>query len=68
MKLFSAHVSGPIAAELWRRRNDFIWYGRPIPVRLPATVLFADINGFTTISEMLNRKLWCAGSRRSWTR
>jgi adenylate cyclase len=53
MRLFSAHVSGPIAAEMWRRRNDFISHGRPIPVRLPATVLFADINGFTTISEML---------------
>jgi len=53
MRLFSAHVSGPIAAELWRRRSDFISHGRTIPVRLPATVLFADINGFTTISEML---------------
>jgi adenylate cyclase len=54
MRLFSAHVSAPIAAELWRRRREFIAQGRPIPMRLPATVLFSDINGFTAISETLD--------------
>ncbi|MFL5289708.1 MAG: adenylate/guanylate cyclase domain-containing protein [Rhodopila sp.] len=53
MRLFSAHVSGPIAVELWKRRDEFIRHGRTIPVRLSATVLFADINGFTAASETL---------------
>jgi adenylate cyclase len=57
MRLFSAHVSEPIAAELWRRRRDFVAHGRTVPVRLPATVLFADINGFTAISETLEPEI-----------
>jgi adenylate cyclase len=53
MRLFSAHVSGPIAAELWQRRDEFIRHGRTVPVRLSATVLFADINDFTAASEAM---------------
>lgn len=53
MRLFSAAVSAPVARELWRRRDEFISGGRPVPVRLSATVVFADINDFTVISEAL---------------
>jgi adenylate cyclase len=53
MRLFSAHVSGPIAVELWKRRDEFIRHGRTIPVRLSATVVFADINDFTAASETM---------------
>jgi adenylate cyclase len=51
MRLFSTHISAPIAQEMWRRRRDFIELGRPKPVRLTATVLFSDVNDFTTATE-----------------
>lgn len=51
MRLFSTHISAPIAEEMWRRRNDFLRLGRPVPVRLTATVLFSDVNDFTTATE-----------------
>jgi adenylate cyclase len=53
MRLFSAHVSGPIAVELWKRRGEFIRHGHTVPVRLSATILFADINDFTAASEAM---------------
>ncbi len=51
MRLFSTHISAPIAQDMWRRRRDFVELGRPKPVRLTATVLFSDINDFTTATE-----------------
>jgi adenylate cyclase len=51
MRLFSTHISAPIAQEMWRRRHDFVAFGRPKPVRLTATVLFSDVNDFTTATE-----------------
>ena len=53
MRLFSAAVSAPVARELWRRRHEFSAGGRPVPVRLTVTMLFADINDFTSVSETL---------------
>lgn len=57
MRLFSAHVSAPIAIELWKRRDEFVRHERTIPVRLKATVLFADINDFTAASERMEPEL-----------
>jgi adenylate cyclase len=54
MRLFSAHVSPKVAQELWRRRDEFVLSGRPVPTRLSATAFFSDITGFTTISERLD--------------
>lgn len=51
MRLFSAHVSREVAEDIWRRREEFVAGGRPIPRRLTATVLFTDLKGFSTISE-----------------
>lgn len=53
MSLFSRHVSGAVAEEIWRRRDEFLDEGRPKPTPLQATVLFVDIKDFTQIAEML---------------
>ena len=53
MHFFSQHVSKDIADEIWRRRDDFLENNRPRPIPLTATVLFTDLEGFTSISENL---------------
>ncbi|WP_448203128.1 CHASE2 domain-containing protein [Azospirillum sp. sgz302134] len=53
MQLFANHVSQPVADEVWRERATFLAGGRPRPQQLTATVLFSDIEGFTTVCEAL---------------
>ncbi len=53
MQLFANHVSQPVAEEIWRERATFMAGNRPRPQQLTATVLFSDIEGFTTICEAL---------------
>ena len=53
MQLFSTHVSDDIAAEIWCQRDRFISGKRLLPQEMTATVLFTDIEHFTTISEAL---------------
>ncbi|HYG90232.1 MAG TPA: adenylate/guanylate cyclase domain-containing protein [Azospirillum sp.] len=53
MHLFANHVSQPVADEIWRERATFMAGNRPRPQQLTATVLFSDIEGFTTICEAL---------------
>ncbi len=52
-QLFSAHVSDKVAEEIWNKRSQFIEGNRLIPQEITATVLFTDIEKFTTISEAL---------------
>jgi adenylate cyclase len=51
MQLFSRHVSREVAEAIWRQRDQFLDGGRPRPERLVVTVLFADLQGFTTVAE-----------------
>lgn len=56
MRLFAKHVSNDVADEIWRQRKDFTQSGRPASRKLMATVLFTDIEHFTTVSEKLSPK------------
>ena len=54
MQLFSKHVSREIADAIWDQREQFLNNGRPVPQKMTVTILFSDIKGFTTISEILD--------------
>ncbi|MBZ0158169.1 MAG: adenylate/guanylate cyclase domain-containing protein [Alphaproteobacteria bacterium] len=54
MQLFSRHVSPDVAEALWEQREHFMDGGRPRPQRLTVTVLFTDLKGFTSVSEMMD--------------
>lgn len=51
--LFSRFVSGPVVDEIMKERDLFMAGGRPVPREVTATVLYADVAGFTTICEGL---------------
>jgi adenylate cyclase len=53
MQLFSKHVSQEVAETIWQQREQFLDGGRPRPQGLTVTVLFADLEGFTTVSEKM---------------
>lgn len=50
MDLFSRHVSKEIADVIWDQRRSFLDGHRPRPQVLHATVLFTDLQDFTTIA------------------
>jgi adenylate cyclase len=54
MGLFSSFMSAELAEFLWRERESFTSGGRPRPQRLRATIFFADVMNFTTVSEALD--------------
>lgn len=54
MQLFSKHVSREIAASIWQQREQFLKGGRPRSQKLPATVFFSDLKGFTSASEKMD--------------
>lgn len=54
MLLFSRHMSKRLADSIWENRDAFLDGGRPRPQRVPATILFLDMKGFTEVAEQLN--------------
>jgi adenylate cyclase len=54
MGLFGSFVSPELAEFLWKEREQFASGGRPHPQRLTATIFFADVMNFTTVSEKLD--------------
>lgn len=53
MQIFSRHVSKKVAEEIWKQREQYLTAGRLVSQRLTATVLFTDLQNFTTISEQM---------------
>ena len=54
MRLFAQHVDAKIAEEVWRHRDEFLKGGRPRPRRVPVSVLFVDVRGYTSSAEKLD--------------
>ncbi|MBD2020788.1 adenylate/guanylate cyclase domain-containing protein, partial [Leptolyngbya sp. FACHB-36] len=51
MTLFGRHVAPEIAAVIWQERHQLLEAGRLPGQQMSATVLFADLRGFTAITE-----------------
>lgn len=53
MQIFSKHVSKNVAEAIWKEKEYYLNAGRLRPQRLIATVLFTDLQNFTTVSERM---------------
>lgn len=53
MTLFARHVSPEVADVLWQQRAVLLAGGRLKTVELTATILFADIRGYTPVAQLL---------------
>lgn len=53
MGLFASHVSPQVADAIWQQREEVLDNGRIRPRTLTVTMLFADLQGFTRISEQM---------------
>ncbi len=53
MKLLGQNTSPEIATALWEQRENLLTSGKLPGVSLTATLLFLDIKGFSTISEIM---------------
>jgi CHASE2 domain-containing sensor protein len=54
MKLLGQNTSPEIATALWEQRETLLTSGKLPGISLTATLLFLDIKGFSTISEIMN--------------
>lgn len=57
MHLFSRHVSPEVADTIWQQRDLFWDGGRPRSEAVTITVLFSDLEGFTSASEKMDPAL-----------
>ncbi len=56
MEIFAKHVSGDVADEIWRQRDNLLSDGRIEARELTVTVLFSDLADFTPIAEQLSAR------------
>lgn len=54
MNLFRRHVSRDVADVIWNEREQYLKNGRLRAKRITATVLFTDLQNFTTVSEQMS--------------
>lgn len=53
MNLFGRHVTPKIADQIWRSRDELLTKGQLLGQKMTATILFADIQDFSTIAESM---------------
>jgi adenylate cyclase len=53
MSLFSKHVSREVAETIWAQRDAFLEGGKLRAQEVTATVLFTDLRGYSSLSELL---------------
>jgi adenylate cyclase len=53
MSLFSKHVSREVAETIWNQRDAFLEGGKLRAQQVTATVLFTDLKGYSSLSEVL---------------
>ncbi|MDZ7632095.1 MAG: CHASE2 domain-containing protein [Gemmatimonadaceae bacterium] len=53
-RLFARHLSPQLAREIWERRDELRDGNRLKPQRLQATILFADLRGFSGRAEQMD--------------
>jgi adenylate cyclase len=53
-QLFATQVSPQVARTIWNNRRDILEGGRIAPREMVATTLFADLQGFTRVSDELS--------------
>lgn len=54
-ELFRRMISGDVADTLWARRDELLDEGHLAAREVRATVLFTDLEGFTTITEAMDK-------------
>jgi adenylate cyclase len=52
-QLFASQVSPQVARTIWTNRREILDGGRILPRELVATTLFADLQGFTRVSDQV---------------
>ncbi len=53
MNLFGRHVTPKIADQIWRSRDELLTKGQLLGQKMTATILFADLQDFSTIAESM---------------
>lgn len=66
-ELFKRMVSDDVAETLWERRDELLDEGRLAAREVQATVLFTDLQGFTSISEAMDKSCLMAWLNRYMT-
>ena len=54
-ELFKRSVDADVAETLWARRDELLDEGQLVAKQVRATVLFTDLEGFTTITEAMDK-------------
>lgn len=54
MQIFSMHVSPSLARVIWQQRDRFLSGGQLQSQKMTATILFADLKGFSPVAEELD--------------